>query len=68
MSALINIWTSKMAKLRQKDESSSARTNSESKLESLESPMTLARFLQFKSDSSVYSEAVISLVMESICP
>ncbi|KAF9608888.1 hypothetical protein IFM89_011926 [Coptis chinensis] len=73
MSALVDIWTSESAKLREKSQSmspsvSSSPASAESKSKSSKSsPPILARLLQFKSGPKVaYSEATISIIMDCI--
>ncbi|KAL5704993.1 hypothetical protein ACHQM5_023345 [Ranunculus cassubicifolius] len=73
MSALIDIWTrEEMANMREKSEKStpscsSDQENTPPKSKLMELPV--ARMFQFKSEKEhVYSEATISMIMESICP
>ncbi|KAL5717774.1 hypothetical protein ACHQM5_010740 [Ranunculus cassubicifolius] len=63
-----------MANMREKSEKptpncSSDQENTPPKSKLMELPHAVARMFQFKSEKEhVYSEATISMIMESICP
>ncbi|PIA52422.1 hypothetical protein AQUCO_01000353v1 [Aquilegia coerulea] len=71
MSALIDIWTSELAKMREKGETlfPSGSKNPATGAEVKSKSSIFARLFEFKAGSEVvYSEATISMILECISP